>query len=340
MQVLIKKKSIYQGFRFFIILSLLGFGIVFYITATKETLHAISFLYWPYFAIALLLFGIDLLVGVLRIYIFVRKTEKQVRFWDCCRANLAGTFMAVATPFQTGGGMAQLYMLNRSGVSWSAGLSIGALNYLATLSIMLISAIILIFSSLQETINFPIKVIFRVSLFVFYLLFLGLIIFLIRPTWVSHITRFLFRLSGRIWREKNKSLLACQKKIDEVINKYHSYLFLHWHKSKFTLLFALFLTFVIYFNKYLIAFVVLKGIGLSINFLQLLSILMLIIFLTYFAPTPGGSLISETSAAAMMSFLVPSYLLPIFIVLWRVFTLYIAGVLGGIVFIHEIGSTS
>ncbi len=64
----------------------------------------------------------------------------------------------------------------------------------------------------------------------------------------------------------------------------------------------------------------------------------LILFVLYFAPTPGGGGIAEFSIAALMSLVMPSYLLTVFTVLYRFFILYVPVTLGSFVLMSELRS--
>ena len=88
------------------------------------------------------------------------------------------------------------------------------------------------------------------------------------------------------------------------------------------------------------AYIVLKGMGLNPDFLQVVSIQILLIFLIYFCPTPGAGFLAETSTAALMSLIIPNHLLPVFSILWRFFTTYFGVIVGGIILMRTIGGSS
>jgi uncharacterized membrane protein YbhN (UPF0104 family) len=58
----------------------------------------------------------------------------------------------------------------------------------------------------------------------------------------------------------------------------------------------------------------------------------LILFLIYFAPTPGGSGLAEILGAALMSIYVPRELIPTYAVLWRLTTSYLTVGAGSVIF--------
>ena len=66
--------------------------------------------------------------------------------------------------------------------------------------------------------------------------------------------------------------------------------------------------------------------------MDILLIQTLVMFLLYFAPTPGASGIGEVLSAAVMSSYVPRELTPIYILLWRLILTYFTLGFGFIVF--------
>jgi len=58
----------------------------------------------------------------------------------------------------------------------------------------------------------------------------------------------------------------------------------------------------------------------------------------YFAPTPGASGFAEISAAAIMGAMLPEGHLGAFVVLWRMFSLYVPMALGGTLLLGQLPS--
>ncbi len=66
--------------------------------------------------------------------------------------------------------------------------------------------------------------------------------------------------------------------------------------------------------------------------MDILLIQTLVMFLLYFAPTPGASGIGEVISAAVMTSYVPRELTPIYILLWRLILTYFTIGVGFLVF--------
>ena len=99
-------------------------------------------------------------------------------------------------------------------------------------------------------------------------------------------------------------------------------------------------------NKLLAGYVVLRALGIEVNFVDVLLLQITISFLLYFAPTPGGSGAAEGLAAALMSVYVPRALLPVYTLMWRFTVSYATVIFGSFVFFRllrgrlEEGTTS
>lgn len=328
----LSRKVIYTGIRLFIFFTIIGFFLIFLFTATRETLDALPRFRVLYFILALFLVGLDFTAGATRIFIFIRKISSlsnRQAFWAAFKANLANIFMAAATPFQTGGGLAQIYMLHRAGIPASASISIGVINFIATLSFLMIGGM-LVLGWIRKTFPaFQLQFILTLSSIFFYVFFILFLIFLFRPMTISRGVRWMLNFLGRLWRGRSHVFENWSQKIHDFIRRYETHLHYFWKNEKGLMIHNLWITFVLFFNKCLIAYIVLKGMGLNPDFVKVIGIHILMIFLIYFCPTPGASFLAETSAAALMSLLIPDYMVSVYSVLWRFFTTYFGVILEG-----------
>ncbi len=337
----LSKRSINHGLRLFIILSVLGCILIFYFTGTSETIQALHKFRLSYFILAGLLIGVDFISGAVRIFIFIRKISpisQKRAFWACFKANLANIFLAAATPFQTGGGLAQIYMLNRDGITTAGATSVSIMNFVATLGFLMTAGLMVMRWMSRTFINFHFRFILSFSSTVFYIVTLIFLIFLFKPRMIGYGVEWSILRISKIWKKKTETFEKIVSKIHGFIQSYQSQVIYFWKNEKGVLFHNIWLTFILYFNKCFIAFIVLKGMGLNPDFFEVISIQILLIFLIYFCPTPGASFLAETSTAALMSLIIPSHLVSVFSVLWRFFTTYFGVIIGGIVLMRTIGS--
>jgi uncharacterized protein (TIRG00374 family) len=285
-----------------------------------------------------LLILVDLLSGAARIHIFIRKLIKQNSFWACFKANLANIFLAAATPFQTGGGVAQLYILNKNGIPYSAGVTVSVLNFVATLSLLLLAGTFIVTTVPNKfASNQTLFAVMDISRFVFYFTFIAFTFFVIQPAILSKFLDKFFNWIMKIFPSRKKRLTNISRQVTHFITQYRNYLSYYLKEGKLILLWNYILTIILYFNKCLVAYVVFLGLGISVNIWDVILMQMLIIFFLYFAPTPGAGFVAETSTSAIMSLIAPNHILVLFTVLWRFFTTYFGVFLGSFILLKAIG---
>jgi uncharacterized protein (TIRG00374 family) len=119
----------------------------------------------------------------------------------------------------------------------------------------------------------------------------------------------------------------------------HVTFLLYLRKGKGTFLAGVGLTFLMFFNKFAIAWVVLKGLGQNPGLIQVVLRQILIMLVVYFSPSPGSSGAAEWVSAALMDQgqLVPKEMLAIYTVLWRFFTLYLGVGVAGTMLLRYLG---
>lgn len=337
MDLIFDRKHILRGVRLFVLLTVVGFAAIFYFTTTRESLKALQSLKVDFLLLALLVVLADIILGGMRIYIFFTKEIlKKVRFIDCVKANLTNYFLSAITPASTGGGPGQLYSLTRRGVPFSGAVSVLAINFFSTLLFFLLTYVLVFFLTNQGIFAKGLTYLVRFSFLLFFAAFLMITIMLIKPKSLHILFRIFSFFTKMIWRkntEKRKQLL---EKIEDQVVQLRFYLQHFFHKEKLTLLFSFLLTVIYYSNKYLMAYVIIKGLGLNVNFLQVMYLQIIQFFIIYFSPTPGASGIAEVSSASLMSALMPKAYLPIFAILWRIFSNHLGVALGGWVTLKDL----
>jgi uncharacterized protein (TIRG00374 family) len=90
------------------------------------------------------------------------------------------------------------------------------------------------------------------------------------------------------------------------------------------------MTGLLYLNKYCMQFVILLGLGIHSPIMQVISIQVLVQFMIYFAPSPGGSGFAEAGIAILFSKIIPPGILQVFTLLQRSFLLFFPALIGAI----------
>lgn len=82
--------------------------------------------------------------------------------------------------------------------------------------------------------------------------------------------------------------------------------------------------------------IILSGLGISASLGQVIAIQVLIQFMIYFMPSPGGSGFAEAGIAILFHRLVPPAIMPLFTLLQRSFLLFVPALIGAVVVIRQL----
>jgi uncharacterized protein (TIRG00374 family) len=85
-------------------------------------------------------------------------------------------------------------------------------------------------------------------------------------------------------------------------------------------------------NRLLAGYVAMRALGLPAHFVDVLIVQVVVSFLLYFAPTPGGAGAAEALSAAVMARYVPNAMLPAYTIIWRFTMSYATVIFGTFVF--------
>ena len=326
----LKGISLQRGVVLFLLFTAAGFGLIFILNKDLNVYESISYLRHVRSSFLPVLFSLMLLdwsLGAYRLYIFAHNVNSKVSFWDCFRANLANMFMGGVTPSQTGGGAAHLYILNRAGLPLSAGIASSVIAFLTTVVVLFLGA--------ASFWYFPALSSGRGSGFLrgsapfitFFVLLSALSV--LAPVRVLQAFRLLLSpvrfLSRRTWRFLERGM----DKLYGITQEYKGYINLFLLRRTHIVLYSVILTGALYFNKFFIGYVVAEALGLKVAFWPTVLVQVLVTFISYVAPSPGGRGIAELSSSYFMSNLIPVEATPAFAGIWRVLTMYCAMAVGG-----------
>jgi hypothetical protein len=280
-----------------------------------------------FLALAVALLLLDWVVSGTRIWIFARKVERGVSFGGCVRSCLVNIFVGGATPSQTGGAPAQIYVLHREGLGvFDATVAAFLGGFLGTSVVLMVAAFV--FSVLVEPpfVGSGLRVLSTISLTVFSMVVLLVLLSLANPRAVGRAVRGAARHTPWLGRR-----LQARGKLDGILGlaqRYHDLMTGFILREKLVVALGILLSVLIYFNKFAIAYVVLRGLGIEAPFWQVIYMQVVLMLIFYFSPTPGASGVAEVSTAAVMGALVPVADQSAFIVLWRFFTLVVGMIVG------------
>jgi uncharacterized protein (TIRG00374 family) len=300
-------------------------------------------LQWHYLFWLLLFLPIDTFAAGLRIWVICRALQPGVSFWTCLKAEWANLGLAMLTPSQTGGGFGQIYVLNRGGLHMGTALTVSLLTFLGSMIVLLFMGVYSLLISRIEHLT----VFFQGALLAFSLVFGALIV---AVCWPGSLRLAVFGISTAIEkigdqnRAPNNTDPTLNSRLKRLMNRLHNYsekltglCWMHqvnirrfFIQNKASFLWVCLLSMVFLLSRSIMAFLCLRFLGIQTSGLfHVIETQLSLIFLIYFAPTPGSSGLAEAaSSMLMMDGAMPVGFVPYYHLLWRCSTLYLPSVAG------------
>jgi uncharacterized protein (TIRG00374 family) len=334
---LLTPKLLVRGFEFFVLASLLGFAATFvYGNDLRGALRALASLQWQWVLAGVALASLDWFGGGLRLWVLARHVMLRPPLWGMILAGGMGAWGSYVTPLQSGAAPMLMYTMRRYGVPLPVGVTCTFLSFVATVAFFAIAGWLAILAGAGRSLGHKGNVL-GLSLYDLFLgtlwiigaigIVMGLIFAFPRAT-----SSLLHRIAEAISRRSRRvadRLERLRAGIDEAqaslaaFNSPRGWLSLFW---------ATVLSGPSHANRLLAGYVALRALGIHAHFVDILLVQTLVMFLLYFAPTPGASGIAELLSAAVMSVYVPRGLVPIYTLVWRLIQSWLTIGAGFVVF--------
>ena len=318
-------------------ISILG-AILFFTVGPKtlEALHQVHFKYILFsFLLGLLANGFD----SIRIQILCQAFGYHLPFWEGLKAIFAYNFLANITPSAMGGEPVMIYMLTlKTGMDTEKASTIAILRGILLILIIAIGGPVIIFFHREYLKASLMKSLFDYMAILF-LIIIGITIYgffnlnklrslLERGIGFFQRYRFFQRYPNpNVWARHIFNWL-------EAFISSFKYLFQH---RKSSIIYTGFFTILNMLANYSIAYVLIRGLGHDIHFLKVLAMQIVLYFLLYLTPTPGGSGFAEGGFYLLFHNLVPTHIIGILLILWRFFIAYLWVMVGWFVIFKGLG---
>src|SRR5262245_13557678 len=308
---------------------------------------ALADLHWGYFALILLVIPVETLAAGLRMWIVSRTLQPSIRFGTCVRAELANAAMNLLTPAHSGGGPAQVYILTRAGVRAGTALTISLVGFLGTMvGLTGMALYCLLATSVHAGPLFVTSVGAILTLAV--AMTLGASCPDLLRRFVSSIARTLWIAAGRRWALEDwwppdtapqgcavDRLDRVSRKLVDLILTFRDDVRRFFRVGGPSFLWVCLLSTVFLGARVALAILSVRFLGLgdpvglgAASIRHIAEIQLQLIFIMFFAPTPGGAGIAEGASLSIMAGVVPAGVAPYYNLLWRSSTAYLAALVG------------
>ena len=337
MSRLLTPKLLLRGFEVFAVASLLGFGAtLLYGNNLPAFLAALGRLHWIWILAGLGLASMDWIGGGLRLWVVARHVYPRPPLKGLILAGGMGAWAGYITPLNTGAGPMTMYTMRRYGVPLPVAVTSTFMSFVATVLFFAIAGPLAVVFGAGRSLGQRGNVL-GLSLFDLFLGSLSIIagigllmaVVLLFPRFVRDLIHRAAEWIGHRSQRFAARLTKLQTGIDQAHESVVAFKSL---RGLLALFWATVLSGPSHANKLLAGYVALRALGIHTNFVDILLVQTLVMFLLYFAPTPGASGVGEVLSAAVMSSYVPRALTPIYILVWRLTLSYYTLAFGFLVF--------
>ncbi len=328
-----KKDLIIKGTVWFFLITIASIAAIFFFNNTGNTIQALKSIHPVYIVVCFFMLFIDLMLGSWRNHIFVRKLKPDLSHWVSFRANVANMFMGAVTPAHGGAGPAQMYVYMRHGLTFLDAFAISLINLGSTLIFMPLAGLLAIFFMNTDFVSGIVPSLLRYGFTFFTLFLVAFLLAFLKPVWVGNVIIQLSKILAGIFTGQRNKLIAWGQNSYNNISKYQETCSVLLKKHPLLFPSSLLITTLLYLNKYVLQYIILLGLGVQTDLVQVISIQVLIQFMIYFAPSPGGSGFAEVSISVLFGKIVPAAVIPIFTLLQRSFLLFFPAVIGAYIVI-------
>ena len=321
-----------------ILFSVVVLALVLYFTIDENTIQYLSKLQPLYLLAALLLHLGSLCAWALRIKFMSKSLGYKVPFLHCLNMVFANLLVAAITPSQVGGEPVRIHELYRAEVPLGDATAIVIMERVLDgifLGIIGGAAMLMLWLGSEElglSITLP--------LFFMWIMITGFVILFAysvkNPEFLKSLIK---RVSGwftKRWHAEKVEKLT--SRIDSEVDNFNGALKNYVKYSRTGLVWGSLFTIIYWFSEFFIASLILMGLGESPHIIESFVAQIIIAVIMMIPLTPGSSGIAELSATSLYNLFVPSSIVGIFVVLWRLVLYYVnifLGIFGTVIIVKR-----
>ena len=308
--------------------SLIVLALVLHFTVNKET-----FLYLrqlkPFFLVLAIAFHF-LAYGfwAMRIKVMARSLGHRVKFTYCLNLVMANLLAGAITPSQAGGEPVRIHQLYRDNVPLGDATAIVVVERVLDAIVLGVAAIAAFFilGKMVEDIP-PGLSLFILFAWVLMVIFIGAFILSVRnPDLLKRFFKRASRPFMKRWDLRRIERLVAS--IDREVDNFHDSMSRFVAHGRAGLLGGTLFTVLFWFSEFIIVSFILMGLGAQPYYLLSLVAQIIIAVIMMIPLTPGSSGIAELSATSIYGLFIPSSIVGILVVVWRVIFYYLNIIVG------------
>jgi uncharacterized protein (TIRG00374 family) len=337
MAVPLAPRLLRRGLELFALISVVVFAVILLYGNNLEVfVRAMLTLQWGWVGLGVGIAAFDWVGGGLRLWVLLQHVH-PTKLRHCIMSAGLNYWATLLTPSQAGGGPVGIYALKRYGTPIPEGIIATFMSWMATILFFVIAGPTAVALGAGRSLErhgvlgqaVSLNDLFRLALGGFIAVGIAVLLVIVFPGVARQIAQ---RIATWLEGRGSAKLAGWVAQARDGIDRSHEAMIAFFRgRGWISLLSAVLLTALALANKLLAGYVVLRALNIQAPFVDVVLLQTLLMFLLYFAPTPGSSGLAEVLSAAVMSIYVPRELTPSYVLLWRVFVGYLTLAVGSYV---------
>jgi len=298
-----------------VILSVLFIVIILYFTVKPSDLAKIAEINirYEFFAVAVLLSFLSWCIWGLRLKILSNAADKNVKisWWKSTKIVMANLFLAGITPSMAGGEPVRIYLLKKEGMNTGCATASALGERLIDAIFLLICvpfALFILRNNLSELNDPKIQIFLTVGIIVFLVAIVLFFYAILKPEKIKKFLIWINKKLSRFFKNKEKRIKVA-KRINREVDNFHCAMMTFLKEKKSTLVSAGIATIFMWFSGWLIASMILFGLGLNHNVIYSMAVQVFLIIIIMMPTTPGSSGVTELGSWGLYTFIISDALM-------------------------------
>ncbi len=294
----------------------------------------------PYPSFLVLGFGVLVVawsIDAIRVFLTTRAWGKKIGIGDAYNTVLSAYFFGGITPANAGGSVAEIYVLNRAGLTWGEATSLTAIcGILYQMALVIMYFVLFLGSPAQIVVRSRLLSLIY-SFFIVYAIAMAALFVCIQ--WPNPILRITGKVLDWLERRFPRFDLSRQKTlgwIENFLGEFREGFAILFHRKPLYLFLNLGMHTVYFLCLFSVAQFVILALGITPSFSTVVRLQIPVFFTFGVVPTPGASGGVEIALTSTFALLLGGGRVGTFVFYWRIITYYITLVIGGIAFFRTL----
>ena len=295
-----------------------------YFTFDESTIIALKNLSPFIILLALTIHVIALICWAIRIKVMAYSLGYHVGLFHCINLVFANLFLAAITPSQAGGEPVRVHELYRANVKLGDATAIVIIERVLDGIIFGLGGAITLFllGTAWQEVNIP-GFVTTVIYITWIIVTIGVVLFALSVRNPMILKRLMRTLSGFLTKKWEMARVErFMEKVDREVDNFHFSLSKFIGRGKIGLFLGLIFTGFFWFFEFIIASILLIGLGQGPHFLESFVSQLIIAIIMMIPLTPGGSGVAEISISSIYGLFISTSVIGVFVLLWRIILYY------------------